>query len=294
MQVAGSPTTLPTSRIGDPARLRLAALVERGAVIHSTFRSAVNIATPEGLLTIVAAGSGAVPNGIMLRTAPDLGAVGLRTGMTVRGADDSLTVPQASLVVDLRGAHGWSSRLPLIRNDDAADRWLVRSGTVHAIARDRLVPGGLASIELARPRLRRLGASLARADRRAAIRAADGLIGLGPGLTPSGDDALAGVAAALWALGHPAAGFLGGVLEDIEARTTTVSATLLGHAARGEFGERIHHLIEALLGVDDTAIPGAIERAVAWGATSGSDCLVGVLLGLDAAAASAHDRVQVA
>ena len=37
-------------------------------------------------------------------------------------------------------------------------------------------------------------------------------------------------------------------------------------------------------GPDDEAIPAAIDRAVAWGATSGTDCLLGVLIGLDVAA----------
>ena len=139
---------------------------------------------------------------------------------------------------------------------------------------------------VARERLDEVGRAVVRADRHAAAAAARPLVGMGPGLTPSGDDALAGMEAALHALGHPAAGFLAAALDDVAERTTAVSATLLGHAARGEFAERTHRLLAELLGSDDAALPGAVERAAAWGATSGVDGLVGVLAGLDAAAAS--------
>jgi hypothetical protein len=125
--------------------------------------------------------------------------------------------------------------------------------------------------------------ALARHDRAAAAKSAHDLIGLGPGVTPSGDDLLVGLEAALHALADPRAGFLAAALTDIDERTTVVAATLLRRAAQGEFAERIHRLLAALLGPDDRAIPGAIERAVAWGATSGTDCLVGVLAGLDLA-----------
>ena len=80
------------------------------------------------------------------------------------------------------------------------------------------------------------------------------------------------------------AGFLALAVDDVEDRTTALAATLLRHAAAGEFAERLHTLIAALLRPDDGAIATAIDRATAWGATSGTDCLLGVLIGLDVAA----------
>ena len=127
-------------------------------------------------------------------------------------------------------------------------------------------------------------AALESGDRRAAADVATHLIGLGPGLTPSGDDALVGIEAALHALDSPMAGFLSLAVDDVEDRTTALAATLLRHAAAGEFAERLHTLLGALLGPDDGTISTAIDRATAWGATSGTDTLVGVLIGLDLAA----------
>jgi hypothetical protein len=77
------------------------------------------------------------------------------------------------------------------------------------------------------------------------------LLGRGPGLTPEGDDTLAGTAAAARALG-PAAGLapaavaeLAAVLvpADARARTGALSATLLELAAAGALPEPAHRLV---------------------------------------------------
>jgi hypothetical protein len=142
---------------------------------------------------------------------------------------------------------------------------------------------GLGAVRRAGGIVDELRAALLAGNRRAAHLAARGLIGLGSGLTPSGDDVLVGIEAALRALAGPMAGFLGGAIHDVNDRTTVIAATFLRHAAAGEFAERIQVLLAALLGHEDEALPVAIQRAVAWGATSGTDCLLGVLLGLDIA-----------
>lgn len=288
-------------------RPRLAADRSRpSALVHSCFRSALNIATPDGLLTIGSEALGGLPNGIVADLGPDLRALGVKVGMTVDGDAVRLSIPEVGLRLDLAGATTWS---PCIYPPDdgatrAGARWRQRSAATRALALECAADGGLAGLleasravgrpasldvtESARPILKALAGALADGDRPTAARWARGLIGLGPGLTPSGDDVLVGIEAALHALGRPSAGFLGRALGDVDDRTTTVAATLLRHAARGEFAERLHVLLVALLSTDDTGIPGAIERAVAWGATSGTDCLVGVLWGLDVA--TAHDR----
>ena len=100
--------------------------------------------------------------------------------------------------------------------------------------------------------------------------------------TPANREVLA--AAGLHALAAPGRGFLAAAVADVDVRTTAIAGTLLRYAARGEFAERIHRLLDGLLGPDDRDLPLAIARATAWGATSGTDCLVGVLYGLDLAA----------
>jgi len=274
---------LRASRIGDPARRPVALIGEGGeARIHSVFRSAINIQTGASLLALVPDTVGGLPNGILLDEAtplPDLRRVGVRPGALVTVLRDVLAVPSARFSVDLGTARTWSPRLPA--RDGSG--WPRRSTLAWCLARKRSAAGGIESLSIARARAAALSAAIGAGDHPGASAAARTLIGLGPGLTPSGDDVLAGVEAALRALRHPVAGFLAGALDDIGDRTTSVSAALLRHAADGEFAERIATVVAALLSGSERDLPDALDRSVAWGATSGSDTLFGILVGLDAA-----------
>jgi hypothetical protein len=47
----------------------------------------------------------------------------------------------------------------------------------------------------------------------------------------------------------------------------------------------VHDVIQALVAVDGDTLEPAIARMLAWGATSGADTLLGILLASDALAA---------
>jgi len=106
-----------------------------------------------------------------------------------------------------------------------------------------------------------------------------GLLGLGPGLTPCGDDLLVGVLVALAAWRRDAAvRALGGLLAPQLAHATSeISAAHLRAAIEGEAVEPIHRCIGALTeeGGDPQACLDALAR---YGHTSGWDALAGVLL----------------
>jgi hypothetical protein len=284
--------------ISDAVPRRIARAGVEPLRVQSIYRSVVNIATADGLLTVAWAEGGGLPNGILADLGPDWRAIGLRPGMVVVANDAQIRVPDAGLEIQLAGASRWSPRLPasVEADDGAAARWRRRTAATRSIARACASAGGFGSllredvahgpdgyVDAARPMLSGLITALDIGDRRPAAEAATRLIGLGQGLTPSGDDVLVGIEAALHALARPTAGFLVLATSGVEGRTTALAATLLHHAAGGEFAERLHVLLAALLGSDDEAIPAAIDRAVAWGATSGTDCLLGVLIGLDVA-----------
>jgi hypothetical protein len=98
------------------------------------------------------------------------------------------------------------------------------------------------------------------------------LLGRGPGLTPLGDDMLAGVLVTLGALGAPAFGRLGAAVRALApGRTTLVSAALLRHAVRGEC---VPELAALLTGDPGGAAGTALLRV---GATSGTGLAAGVL-----------------
>lgn len=105
---------------------------------------------------------------------------------------------------------------------------------------------------------------------------AQALIGLGPGLTPSGDDYLGGVLIALHQFGRkPQAQSLSRWLKPRLGRTSDISAAHLEAAASGEGHEALHRCIEALCLVSadwDAALTGLDQV----GHCSGWDSLAGV------------------
>ena len=115
------------------------------------------------------------------------------------------------------------------------------------------------------------------------------LCGLGPGLTPAGDDWLAGwlVGLRLVSPGSDLHGAGEAVLEAAEGRTTMLSLAFLRCAARGEVAEPWHALLAALAAGTATNVETAAARVLCFGATSGADMLTGFL---DASAPSSCSR----
>ena len=106
------------------------------------------------------------------------------------------------------------------------------------------------------------------------------LLGLGPGLTPAGDDFLGGVLIALHALGRSAqADRLGRlVLDEAPARTSRISRAHLEAAARGLGAESVHRVLRRLLDPGSDGLDAALADAASIGHTSGLDAVAGVAL----------------
>lgn len=105
------------------------------------------------------------------------------------------------------------------------------------------------------------------------------LIGLGPGLTPSGDDYFGGVLVALRWLGRGAhAESLWRWLEPrLAARTSPISAAHLAAAAAGQVHEALHEVLDNLSAWQAPDLHPSLARLDAVGHTSGWDALAGVV-----------------
>jgi hypothetical protein len=105
------------------------------------------------------------------------------------------------------------------------------------------------------------------------------LIGLGPGLTPSGDDYLGGVLVALRWLGRGSqADSLWRWLEPrLDAGTSEISAAHLAAAAAGQVHEALHEVLENLSAWEAPNLHPSLARLDAVGHTSGWDALAGVV-----------------
>ena len=106
------------------------------------------------------------------------------------------------------------------------------------------------------------------------------LIGLGVGLTPSGDDFLGGALLALRALRHDVVAdrLSDWLLPLLPARTGAVSAAHLACAAAGRGGEAVHAALEALSAMDGGGAEAAIGILAGYGHSSGWDILAGMVI----------------
>lgn len=115
--------------------------------------------------------------------------------------------------------------------------------------------------------------------------AAQRLIGLGPGATPSGDDLLAGLLLTLHYAQYPMR-----ALREIaqNARTTELGRALLRWAAVGRAREDVLLLLRDLFTRSGLAALARLESVLHYGATSGADLLAGIAIGLRVVANVEH------
>jgi hypothetical protein len=122
---------------------------------------------------------------------------------------------------------------------------------------------------------------------------AERLLGVGPGLTPAGDDLVGGAFFARRVLadvgavdGAPWRAAAALVHDRAPQRTHRISATLLGDLLEGDAYAPLHDLVIALMLGDEHAAIEATSRLIRIGHSSGWDMLTGFLGGLNTWGAS--------
>jgi Protein of unknown function (DUF2877) len=206
------------------------------------------------------------------------------------------------------GDEAWAGndRVLVSRMDVRVRRWWDPCPVFGPLSRGRLEHGltalaGVYSAAGGRPGLdghdgpATLAACCAAGDLTGAVELAESLVGLGPGLTPSGDSMISGLLLALRLLGGATAGgtravwladWLGAAVTCYaEQRTTALAATLLHCAARGQAAEEVSAVLRGFAG-EEPAEPAA-RRLLAAGRATGADLTWGLLAGCGAALALA-------
>jgi len=196
---------------------------------------------------------------------------------TIHKTADSLRL--GPLHIDLRPAHLWqpAPNWELLRQRQ--QDWLTilpELQTAVAQQQDRLTSGSpthfATQFQIATVALREVIVHPDAAGLETAVRQ---LAGLGPGLTPAGDDFLLGLLLGLWATRPETevVEWAERVMETAVPRTTQLSAAWLKAAATGEAWIAWHQLLAALLGDEDWQSP--FSRILNNGATSGIASLMG-------------------
>jgi hypothetical protein len=278
------------------------------AVVHSVFQSAANLRLAKSgkLLTLVVSNEADLPQGIRLETPADFSFAELQVGEAVTCRDGILRLDSLSLTVDLQKARLWKCDLPALKTDltkpETASAWRIVWQALNQRQRN-------AGADIVAENVGRVGnpthtkphsgipqkvtesvQALLQATRKFDLTASSAirdLIGLGSGLTPAGDDLLAGYLAGLWCVtdGKPErqefVSGLGRKIVRLSNRTNDISRTYLYHAGRGQVSSRLAALAGAI-SRRESGEPLLViaENAMRVGHTSGMDAVTGLLLGL--------------
>lgn len=251
---------------------------QRGSV-HSVFAAAANILFPgDFVLSLNASAAPRMPNGLHLSVpAGAFPFSALRPGMPALLGASRLHIEALACSLDLSTCPQWN---PHIAHPSTLNLHTLKENhaRLHRIwekhATSPGLPGDMGWQDIP---------ELARA-----------LCGRGVGLTPAGDDMLAGWMAVGWLLYGPEPAFLT-ACEQIMAvalrQTHLLSRCWLGYAAQGNVALPIVRLLEALArerGLEnvestenDAQLEPTAQAVLALGATSGYDVISGILLGLE-------------
>lgn len=281
------------ARSGDGAFLARVNGAAFAGVVHSAFHRAVNIACLccGELHTLVTDDLDDGPNSLVV-AADNFLAMGICQGDSVRAGGGSLAIA-GKATVNVAGAAIW--RTPEPETHCAAGLLRRRLAEAEAATWRNGTPGGfiegMADTEVARLTTRMLheGAdglalALGRGDTDAALAHAGRLLGLGPGLTPSGDDFLVGLLASRALFRRPdnvgSDAFARGVVRLAKSATNPIAYAAIAKAARGEVRERVARLIIALGSATAEPFSHALTQVLAIGSSSGTEIAFGVIRGL--------------
>lgn len=150
--------------------------------------------------------------------------------------------------------------------------------------------GGLDAIPAGRAAARAIRKALTDGEPDRLLTATHAVVGLGPGLTPSGDDFLVGCVKGLWifaAYDPKLYNTLDLLRRDlallIHERTSRVGAEFIRHALDGQYAEVLDQAAAALFNpAEPEKVVSAISRLLAQGESSGTDTTQGLLASLDA------------
>jgi hypothetical protein len=147
-------------------------------------------------------------------------------------------------------------------------------------------------LDLAAPRVRALAAAYGADDQQTVYAASRALLGLGTGLTPSGDDLVGAALFGRMLVDRNDRWRVIGARLAADAHTAShaISAALLADLVAGETFEPLHALADALVADDAATALEAARTLVALGHSSGWDMLTGFAIGVYDEAACATKR----
>ena len=278
--------------------------------VHSVFHHACNITiNDQSLITLLSSSLHNAPQGLRLDTPSDFTFEDyLELGQPVGCRANILRFCGSPLSIDLRSARPWRSNLSAVQIDlekpgafgalrvvweelrcHCRNHGLTAILTKGSILEENQLPlsGTKILVQTARKCFPKLLYATGKKQVDKAASALKPLIGLGPGLTPSGDDFIVGYLAGLWSTAgveRSRRSFLSSIgiwLANSLNETNEISRTYINYAIEGEVSEPLAVLARRIAqGRDSNCIKESTEAAFQVGSTSGTDGVIGLLLAI--------------
>jgi len=264
------------------------------AVIHSVFSTSVNLEVKglDTLMAILASEDIDQPGDIRVSYRDARFTEGLYSGQKVTCEKDKITIQGSNTWIDLRQARRTDCQMPALSFLSSQGSMVALQAVRESLVNEKEIQTSRSHTnQMFEKRLSAGVESLSQVSKSLnlwhAREVTHSLIGLGQGLTPSGDDILLGFLAGF----IPTCGtdparraFLQSFssMVAISAReTNAISRTYLIHASQGRFSSALIHLVKAIcLELDPAEVTAAALRVLRTGHSSGVDIVTGLLAAL--------------
>jgi hypothetical protein len=273
--------------------------------VHSVFPAAINLKSGNRgrLISLVRSDCADLPQGMRLDTPAGFSFdLGLQPGENLFCQNSSLQDENKRLSINFRQAKYWKCKLPDLGTDGINQNFITAWNSVWQALneRQRLCGAEICAEELFytdTPKQKVVTKSMGVLVRELVEAARNlnthvekiiaRLIGLGQGLTPSGDDFLIGFLAGLCSTRGKTRerlkflSELGKEVRHLSCYTNDISSTFLFYATQGQVSSKLANLLDAIAGGEGTAhFWQTVEEAMRVGHSSGMDTVTGLLVGL--------------
>lgn len=244
--------------------------------IHSVFKRVVNIKTPGGLISVVTNSIGRSASYIVIDQETDFLEADIKAGDFVKFNENSLIF--SNLIVDMNSAQVWNDVVDcefrwekskidfenLKAFKSSVDRYCANNSAWEKLHCDRDFIERIKKLKDKNP-----------SD------AVKSLIGLGPGLTPTGDDVLLGFLSVVNTCDDfipSREAFTNEILSNLKY-TSDISGYFLKMAAENHYHEYVQNVIYSMVLGYPESVSMSIRKLLSIGATSGTDIATGMYLG---------------
>jgi hypothetical protein len=244
--------------------------------IHSVFKKVINIKTGIGLISIVAAGIGKSASYIVIDKDIDFTAYNIKAGDPVSFNGNCIIIDK--FIIDMEDAQIWNDTIGssfkckktkislenLKSFKSMVDRYAAKNSAWEKLHNDRDFNERIKKLKGENP-----------------SKAVKCLVGLGPGLTPTGDDVLLGFLSVFNTCDDyipVREAFINEILSNLKY-TSDISGYFLKMAAEGHYHEYVQNVLYSMVSGLPESVSISVGKLLSIGATSGTDIAAGMYLG---------------